>query len=275
MLAASGGFVFGSFTVASVALPLSLWRIAVGLVAVALAVIVANPWFSAACLVVLIFVASVEFSRAGTRCLVGAVFALLAVEVGAAKSPDQLVLAVYGLGVLAGMIATWAVGLNGIVPKGQASEAQGIFMFLFLAIGLLCSIAVAASLDEPRSYWVAFIFVLRGFVPLERQSSSVVAYAIFAGIGILLSVLLQINNVPIQVQLLIALVAAAIGTKYAAHPLPVSAFAFTVTIVLGSTTTMQDAVYRAEAIAIVVCLVLVLVFVLEWLLKIAGARLKR
>ena len=73
----------------------------------------------------------------------------------------------------------------------------------------------------------------------------------------------ELMLVPIWLRLCVALVAAAIGLRYVIHPLPISSAAFSAAILLGAAPTLIEAVYRAEAIAIVVGLVLFLVFLMD------------
>ncbi|MEL7012959.1 MAG: hypothetical protein AAFO72_06730 [Pseudomonadota bacterium] len=264
LIAAFGGYTFGALAAASGPLRAFYWHIGAGLAAVAVAGFFADPLASAACLVTLTFLASQEFAKAGTRCLIGAVFGFLAFEVGLAKSTAHIACGVFVLGVAAGLLATKAAGLGAIIPKSPATREHGTFMFLFLTIGILCSAVASHILNEPRGYWIALIFAMRGLVPLERQGPAVLRYGAFAVIGVAVSVGLQLIGIPLVVRLLVCLGLVVLGTKYIAHPIPVSASAFTAAIVLASATTMQDAVYRIEAIAIVVCLVLILAFGLEW-----------
>ncbi len=265
MIAAIGGFTFGSLTVASVPAQATYWRIGLGLVPVVVAGLFATPWITALCLLALTLLASLEVSRAGTRCLIGAIFGFLAFEVGEARTAEHFVFGVYALGVVAGMLATKVAGLSAILPKSPPSKTHGVFMFLFLAIGLIGSLVAAHALNEPRSYWIAFIFAMRGLVPLERQGMAVLRYGAYATVGVALAVLVQLLHLPVHLELLFALGLVLLGLRYIAHPEPISALVITAAIVLASTATMQDAVYRLEAIGIVVCIVLILAFVLEWL----------
>lgn len=265
MLAASGGFTVGSFTIASVTPRDAWWRIAVALCAVGLVLTTSQLWVAVVIVILLVGGASYEIKSAGTRCLVAAIFGFLAFEVGLAKSPGSFVVLAYGVGVIAGMAATWLSGLTAILPRVPVSGVYAGFNFLFLTLGLTSSIALTILLEEPRAYWIAFVFAMRGFVPLERQVTAIWQYGVWSGLGVCLAVLLQVAGLPMQLELVIAFGLVICGLKYVAHPVPISACAFTGAIVLGSTTTMQDAAYRAEAITIVVILVLLLSFALEWL----------
>lgn len=263
MLAASGGFTFGALTAFSTNLRSSAWRLLTGFAIVAVSVLMHGPWVSAFCLLALVALASWEFARAGTRCLVGALFGCLTVEVCLANGAHQTVLWSYGLGTVSGALAISLVGLKDILPKARATLTHGVFMFLFLAVGLGSSIALALALNEPRSYWIAFIFVLRGLVPLERQREAVLRYAMYATIGVLLSLLMQVLGLPEPAQIAAAFALALLGIKYVAHEKPISAFCFTGAITLSSATTMVDAVYRLEAVVIVVFVILLLVALLD------------
>ena len=273
VIAASGGLTFGAFTIASVGARPALPRLLIGALA-GLAVVQSGvPWLTATILIGLAGCAGLEVARYGTRCLVAAVFGCLAMIVGTAKDPGIAVSASFLAGLIAGCGSMWVAGLIGVIPPSAKGRAIGVGMVLFLTLGLIASTILAWEIGGPRSYWVAFLFVMRAIVPLEAQKDTIARFGIGASIGVLLAVLIELANPIVPVQLILALLAGLIGLRYITHPLPVSSAAFSAAILLGAAPTLSEAASRAQAILIVFLLVLFLVFVLDLLWRSLSRRL--
>ena len=262
-IAASGGFALGAFTVASVGLRGGWQVLAFGSVAALLPLAFPAPLFSTIVAVTLALLAGVELVRTGTRCMVMAIFAALAVQVGAAMSGGPWMGATFLAGVAAGAVALRLAGLSAIVPAMREPPVVGAAMAVFLIVGLTISIALVLTLQGPRSYWIALLFVTRALLPLQAQRGAAIRFGKGAGLGVLLAVALELMALPTWVRLSVALFAGAIGMRYTIHPLPISSAAFSAAILLGAAATLREAIYRAEAIAIVVGLVLFLVFAMD------------
>ncbi|WP_172299933.1 hypothetical protein [Pseudoruegeria sp. HB172150] len=262
--AAVGGFVLGAFAIISGGMGMAL-RAGPAMLAVILCLI-AIPGYAFATLVGLLLVIGTGFEahRYGTRVVVFAIFTYLTVRLGLLQDGSWNLALTYAAGFIAGAAATHWRRLTGMFPKVKISRAEAVALAVFIGIGLLITDALMAWLQTPRSYWIALLFTMRGIMPLQAQRAAVLTFGKAASIGVVIAVLAEVLGLPTEVRLILALIFATLGIRYVVHPRPFASMLFSAAVLLCSTATLQDAIYRAQAIVIVVLLVLFLVAALDW-----------
>ena len=259
-LGAMAGMVVGGFA----AMSGTVWR--AGLVGVATvaatAVVVSVPSVWTIVVISALFIASVglESARVGTRTAVMALFGFLMAIVGLGFGGDWPTVPFMALGVVGGALTVHGLAMAGLLPKLLLPPVGAVALMLFLGIGLALSFILIAMLDEPRSYWIGLLFVGRAIVPFEAQRKSALRFGRGAMVGVIVAMAVQALTLPAAVQLMIAFAAGVIGLRTLPHPLPIASGCFTVSILLSTATTFGEAVFRAEAIAIVVGIILVVSF---------------
>jgi len=264
VITASGGFALGAFALTSTTLRKALPLSVVGAVAVLVFwAVLPSPPGALLVTALLSILAGIEMARTGTRILVMAIFAVLAMQVGVLMEGGIWLAPAFLAGLGAGLLAVWLAGLAGIMPAVKESPRVATAMGVFLIVGLTISVGLALLFDHPRSYWIAFMFTFRVVVPVPLLRGQAIRFGKGASIGVLLAVLIGLLHLPVWANILLAGGIGLIGMRYLTHPLPVSAGAISTAILLATGATLQDAVFRIEAALITVALILFLAFALD------------
>ncbi|MEO1677240.1 MAG: hypothetical protein AAFU80_03680 [Pseudomonadota bacterium] len=262
-LAAAGGLMLGLYGTASLGLARVGAPAAITALACLATLLAPQMWVALGLSGAMALLAGAELARIGTRTLVMGLYAFATVRLGLSMGGELSMLATLVTGMAAGSAAAWATGMANKVPALPESSVIAVRMVVFLSVGLALAIVLASWLASPRSYWIAFLFLLRCTLPYGRQRQAALRFGAGAAAGVVLALAIEALAPTIWVQLLLALGATGIGLRYLLDQSPIPAGAFTLAILLGAAPTTAEAVFRMEAVGIVVALVFALIAVID------------
>lgn len=241
----------------------------VGFMAVLLALIAApGMWMLAGLSAALCLAAGIELAARGTRVSVMVLLGLVVVALTQRTEADILLVLPAAAGLVTGYMVLARLGLSGMLRAGPASDRQGLRLGLFLALGMGAALGLVALIDAPRSYWIAIVFVSRALSPRPDARAPLGRYGTGAAIGVVISIGIEALGPPDVLRLCLALGALALALRYLLAPQLTGPAMSTVAVLLGTAPTLNEAVFRAESIGIVIGLVLVVGFVLDGLWRI-------
>ncbi len=225
-----------------------------------LAILLAWPGPGALALVsaALCILAGIEVARGGTQITVMALLGLVMSFVAMAGGSDPWLMAPAAVGVVAGFLTLGSLGLAGVMRPGPAGARHGLRMALFLGAGMTISSLLVLNLDMPRSYWIAVLFLSRALIPFPDRIAPLQRYGTGAALGVLVAVGLEALALPVGIRLSIALAALVLGTRFMLHPRPIGPAMTTVAVLLGTAPTATEALFRAEAIGLVIGMIVLL-----------------
>ena len=261
--AALAGFGVGCFAALSGGRRLTLQAGLAFMAAIALVfVFPALPVLLGVCLA-LSAAAAVEVERFGSRAsamvLMGVILTALTFERGG--DLWALALALAGLGT--GHLVMGHLQLSGLLRHPPASRAESVGLGLFLAAGVLLSLALAATINAPHGYWIVLLFVGRTLMPMQHRPEALLKYGHGAALGVIAALAVELAGTADVLRLLLAMAAFLVGLRFLTHPLPISVAGMTAGVLLASAPSPEAASFRAVAILLVVALVLFLTLVLE------------
>jgi hypothetical protein len=264
-IASVAGFMTGGFAASSAGLRGTLAGGAGLLAALALLLISQSlPIFAAVC-ALLCLAAGVEASRQGTRISVMVLLGVTVMAVALARGPDPLILPLAVLGLATGHFVIGHLGLTGMLCGRPAAARHAARLGLFLAFGMALSVVFVALMDGQRSYWIALLFVSRALVPFPDRKEPLLRYGTGAAAGVLAAVLIEAMGLPDVLRLLLALGALVLGIRFLIHPMPIAPAMMTMAVLLGTAPTAAEALFRAEAIALVFAIILMVGLVVDQL----------
>ena len=271
-MGAIAGMSAGAFAALGSGVPRAASIAALATAVLALTIWIGTVWIVLLLCAVFVGLVMAEARWQGTRSLVMALFAYLMSIVGIGFGGDWMIVPFFALGAAAGIVMCQLLKLAGIMPKMPVPASGAVGLGLFLGLGLAIALLLVLLLDEPRGYWIALFFVGRAIIPYEGQRQSALRFGQGSMAGVLVALCFQMLGPPAAVQWIIALAASIAAVRFLPHRLPISSACFSMIILLTSATTFGDAIFRAEAIAIVVALIFFLTFGIDRLWAWLNAR---
>ena len=214
-----------------------------------------------------------EVTTWGSRTFVMGLLAYLEGLVGIGFGGGWEMLPWLALGAVAGIGAAVYLKTTGVLPTAHMPPTGALALSLFLAMGLTVSFVLIIVLEEPRGYWIALLFVGRAIMPFETLRPSTLRFGQGAAIGVAFALLVEAMPLPGGLQLLIAFVVGMVGLRTLPHPQPIAAACISAAILLSVAPTLDEALFRIQAVAIVVGLIVFLTFGIERLWRALNAEL--
>ncbi len=182
--------------------------------------------------------------------------------------PDQRTASLVAMFVIAaavgGVVSTW-LRLLGSARRKPMSVKGAVSIWIFLILGLGLTSILAQMIGNQKSYWLSFLFVFRVLAPLEKVPDSALRFGIGVAIGSLVAICLESVGLPHRVLMLLGIASAIVGVHRIGGRTMWTAMFFTIATLLITAPTVEFAVFRIEAAAMVVVLVGGLAFLISWI----------
>lgn len=220
------------------------------------------PVLLAVCMIVSAL-AVVEVALWGTRMSVMMLMGVILTAIATERGGDFRMLAMAAAGLAVGQLVMTHLRLSGILRHPVVRPAEAVKLGLFLGIGVALSIGLAVTINLPHAYWIVILFISRSLMPMQHKPGALFKYGHGAALGVLAAILIELTGASDALRLLLALAAFVLGLRFMPNPLPVSSAAMTAGILLASAPMPGDAIFRVEAILLVIALILFLTLILE------------
>jgi hypothetical protein len=260
---AVAGFAVGGFAIVSAG-----WRDAAPWAAgylLAFGLLVAWPGIAALALLstVLCVLAGVEVARTGRQIAVMLLLGLVMSFVAMPGGGGVGLLFPAAAGLAAGFATLGWLGLAGTLPPGPSTARHGWRLGLFLGGGMALSFVLVLGLDLPRAYWIAVLFLSRALIPFPDRAEPLRRYGTGAALGVLVALGIEALALPDGLRLALALAALVLGIRFMLHTRPIGPAMTTVAVLLGTAPTTAEALFRAEAIGLVIGMIVLLGLVID------------
>lgn len=222
------------------------------------------PWIGFLCGFVLISWAAIEGHTNGGFATIPALNGLLLYLLIA---PDErtafLALMCVVTAVVGGLLSV-RLKLAGAANRPPMSLKGALSVWVFLLAGLALTSFLAHLIGNQKSYWLSFLFVFRVLAPLQKVPDAAARFGVGVALGSFIAIGLEFSGLPHKFLVVLGLAAAVFGVHRIGGNTIWTAMFFTIATLLITAPTIESAVFRIEAAAIVIAIVGCLAFLISW-----------
>lgn len=220
--------------------------------------------------------AGIETVTQGGRSLTLSIFAAVML-IGAIRrygAPPDLAALVFVASLAFGALLAEALNLSGKAALPPNDIRSGVEHALFLAIGLLLSLALVQRMEGAQALWIVQMFVLRAMAPPKLDPARTAQFVAGAVIGAGLAAGLETLGLETRagLRLCLAALCLVVGLRFLPVGRTLSAAALTLAVLLATAPTPEAALFRAEAAGVSAALALGLLLILQHLAEWAWPR---
>lgn len=275
-IAGSSGFVLGAYASVSRGYRQAVFACVVVMLLGAISIGFYVTAITVASSLVLLVLLLRESVQAGSRVYaMGLLSYLLLTIVGIEFGGSWSMLIPFALGGFVGMGIVRMLGIAQLLPSAPISSAASIAMGVFLAVGLSITLVGMAQVEQQRSYWIVVLFVGRALTPFQGFRAATLRYGVGSLVGAGVAFLILLLELPTNVNLALAAVAAVVGLRMILHPLPFGPGLIAVTILLSIEATQEETLLRVFSVVVAVLLALGLSVIIGWLWQTLNRRFPR
>ncbi|CAD0184682.1 hypothetical protein RUESEDTHA_01564 [Ruegeria sp. THAF57] len=181
--------------------------------------------------------------------------------------PDEriaiLVLVFFAAAIVGSLLCVW-LNLAGSATRPPMSFKEAFSIWLFLIVGMSLTSFLAHVIGNQKSYWLSLLFVFRVLAPLQKVPVAALRFGVGVALGSLAALCLEFSGLSHQALLILGFASAVIGVHKIGGNTLWTAMYFTIATLLVTAPTMEFAVFRIEAAAMIVFVVGALSFLISW-----------
>ncbi|MBO9448095.1 hypothetical protein [Ruegeria sp. R14_0] len=181
--------------------------------------------------------------------------------------PDErvtvLVLVFLAAATVGGLLSVW-LNLAGSAIRPALSFKEAFSVWLFLIVGMSLTTFLAHVIGNQKSYWLSLLFVFRVLAPIQKVPDAALRFGVGVALGSLAALCFEFSGLSHQVLLILGFACAVIGVHRIGGNTLWTAMFFTIATLLVTAPTLEFAVFRIEAAAMIVFLVGGLSFLISW-----------
>ncbi|WP_170470542.1 hypothetical protein, partial [Ruegeria arenilitoris] len=152
------------------------------------------------------------------------------------------------------LLSVW-LNLAGSAIRPPMSFKEAISIWLFLIVGMSLTSFLAHIIGNQKSYWLSLLFVFRVLAPLQKVPDAALRFGVGVALGSLAALCLEFSGLSHHVLLIFGFASAVIGVHRIGGNTLWTAMFFTNATLSVTAPTIEFAVFRIEAAAMIVLLV--------------------
>ncbi len=163
-----------------------------------------------------------------------------------------------------GSLLSVRLNLAGSAIRPPMSSKEAISVWLFLIVGMSLTSLLAHVIGNQKSYWLSLLFVFRVLAPIQKVPDAALRFGVGVALGSSAALCFEFSGLSHQVLLILGFASAVIGMHRIGGNTLWTAMFFTVATLLMTAPTIEFAVFRIEAAAMIVFVVGGLSFLISW-----------
>ena len=156
--------------------------------------------------------------------------------------------------VAGSLLSVW-LNLAASAIRPPMSFKEAISVWLFLIVGMSLTSFLAHIIGNQKSYWLSLLFLFRVLAPIQKVPDAAMRFGVGVALGSLAALCFEFSGLSHQVLLILGFASAATGVHRIGSNTLLTAMFFTIATLLVTAPSVEFAVFRIEAAAMIVLLV--------------------